>query len=70
MKKLLSVICICTLLLSATPLTALAHSATHSKYKLCTVKNCNKTTNHKHNGKICRPHTKNDGHSYHRGRHH
>ena len=42
MKKLLSVICICMLLLSSMPLTALAHGSSHSKtkYKLCTVKNC------------------------------
>jgi hypothetical protein len=42
------------------------HDDTHAKYSLCHTKNCNTSTEHKHNGKTYSGHYIGDGHSYHK----
>jgi len=70
MKKKITILAAAILIVGLMPVTAFAHghsksSTTTTKYSLCSVQSCTKTKNHKHNGKICLPHSSDDGHSYH-----
>lgn len=44
---------------------AQASAAAKKTYPICSVYGCNKTSNHKHNGKTYCGHYTNDGHSHH-----